>query len=261
MQSMEENQLITKGFYVLVNREIMRFMQLWKQTIMPGVISSGLYIVVFGHALGARIGQIKDISYMHYIIPGLVMMSVINMSYQNSSSSIMQAKFLRFLEDVLITPLSGFEISLAYILGATFRGLINGIVVFMLSWILADFHIQNYLLTVVYLVTVSWAFGALGVIVGIYAKTWDQIGSFTTFVFMPLSMLGGVFWSIDMLPGLWRSVSLVNPLYWMINGLRHSSLGVGDTSQYLSLLISIIFAVIFTAIASYLFAKGFRVKT
>ena len=258
---MKENQLISKGFYVLVNREIMRFIQLWKQTIMPGVISSGLYIVVFGHALGARIGQIKDISYMHYIIPGLVMMSVINMSYQNSSSSIMQAKFLRFLEDVLITPLSGFEISLAYILGATVRGLINGIVVFILSWLLADFYIENYFLTIVYLITVSWAFGALGVIVGIYAKTWDQIGSFTTFVFMPLSMLGGVFWSIDMLPGIWRNISLVNPLYWMINGLRHSSLGVGDTSQYLSLLISMFFAIIFTTIASYLFAKGYRVKT
>ena len=253
--------MISKGFYVLVNREIMRFIQLWKQTIMPGVISSGLYIVVFGHALGSRIGQIKDISYMHYIIPGLVMMSVINMSYQNSSSSIMQAKFLKFLEDVLITPLSGFEISLAYILGATVRGIINGVVVFILSWVLADFTINNYLLTLIYLTTVSWAFGALGVIVGVFAKTWDQIGSFTTFVFMPLSMLGGVFWSIDMLPSIWRNISLVNPLYWMINGLRFSSLGIGDTSQYLSLIISLFFAIIFTFIASYLFTKGFRIKT
>ena len=105
--------MITRGFYVLVSREVMRFIQLWKQTIMPGVISSGLYILVFGHALGSRIGQIKETPYMHYIIPGLVMMSVINHAYQNSSSSIMQAKFLRFIEDILITPLSGFEISLA----------------------------------------------------------------------------------------------------------------------------------------------------
>jgi ABC-2 type transport system permease protein len=252
--------MFSPGFYVLVQREVLRFLRLWKQTVMPGLISSALYILVFGHALGARIGQIKDISYMNYIIPGLVMMSVINHAYQNSSSSLMQAKFLKFLDDLLITPLSGFEISVAYIIGATCRGLINGIMVILLSMVLTDFTIDNVFLTCLYLITVSWAFGAMGVIVGIYAKTWDHIGMFTTFVFMPLSMLGGVFWSIEMLPEFWRIISMFNPLYWMINGLRYATLGVGDTSPEISLIISIAFAITFSTIASIMFSKGYRIK-
>ena len=244
----------------MVQREVLRFLRLWKQTIMPGLISSALYILVFGHALGARIGEIKDISYMNYIIPGLVMMSVINHAYQNSSSSLMQAKFLKFLDDLLITPLSGFEISVAYIIGATCRGLINGMMVILLSMLLTGFTIDNILLTSFYLITVSWAFGAMGVIVGIYAKTWDHIGMFTTFVFMPLSMLGGVFWSIEMLPEFWQTISMFNPLYWMINGLRYATLGVGDSSPEISLLISISFAITFSAIASIMFSKGYHIK-
>ena len=253
--------MFSPGFFVLVQREVLRFLRLWKQTIMPGLISSALYILVFGHALGARIGEIKDISYMNYIIPGLVMMSVINHAYQNSSSSLMQAKFLKFLDDLLITPLSGFEISVAYIIGATCRGLINGMMVILLSMLLTGFTIDNILLTSFYLITVSWAFGAMGVIVGIYAKTWDHIGMFTTFVFMPLSMLGGVFWSIEMLPEFWRNISMLNPLYWMINGLRYATLGVGDTSPEISLLISVSFAITFSTIASIMFSKGYRIKT
>jgi len=252
--------MFSPGFFVLVQREVLRFLRLWKQTLMPGLISSALYILVFGHALGARIGEIKDISYMNYIIPGLVMMSVINHAYQNSSSSLMQAKFLKFLDDLLITPLSGFEISLAYIIGATSRGLINGMMVILLSMLLTGFTIDNILLTSLYLITVSWAFGAMGVIVGIYAKTWDHIGMFTTFVFMPLSMLGGVFWSIEMLPEFWRNISMLNPLYWMINGLRYATLGVGDTSPEISLLISVSFAITFSTIASIMFSKGYRIK-
>ena len=253
--------MFSPGFFVLVQREVLRFLRLWKQTIMPGLISSALYILVFGHALGARIGEIKDISYMNYIIPGLVMMSVINHAYQNSSSSLMQAKFLKFLDDLLITPLSGFEISVAYIIGATCRGLINGMMVILLSMLLTGFTIDNILLTSFYLITVSWAFGAMGVIVGIYAKTWDHIGMFTTFVFMPLSMLGGVFWSIEMLPEFWRNISMLNPLYWMINGLRYATLGIADTSHELSLGISVLFAIFFSTLASYMFSKGYRIKT
>jgi ABC-2 type transport system permease protein len=133
--------------------------------------------------------------------------------------------------------------------------------VIILSVFLTGFSIDNILLTCLYLAAVSWAFGAMGVIVGIYAKTWDHIGMFTTFVFMPLSMLGGVFWSIDMLPEIWRHISMINPLYWMINGLRYATLGVGDTAPSLSLIISISFAVIFSLIASLMFSKGYRIKT
>ena len=252
----------------------MRFLALWKQTIMPGLISSALYIIVFGQALGDRIGNpIKnnsDVGYLEFIIPGLAMMSVINMAYQNSSSSIMQAKFLKFIEDILIAPLSGFEISMAFTIGGMIRGVINGILILIFSTLLINyylddpnttFQIYNYPLTLVYLVIVSWAFSALGVIIGVYARTWDQIGSFTTFVFMPLSMLGGVFWSTEMLPGIWPKVSLLNPIYWMVNGMRHATLGIEENSQILSLLLSLAFAVFFSFIAAYMFEKGYKIKS
>ena len=253
--------MFSRGFWVIVKREIKRFIFLYKQTLFPSVISSALYIVVFGAAMGSRIGDIKGVEYIHFIVPGLVMMAVINSSYQNSSSSIMQAKFLRFIEDLLITPLSGLEISLSYIIGGMIRGILNGILVLILGYFLTGFQMDNWLLTFVYLFTVSWAFAGAGVIVGIFAKTWDSIMVITNFFFMPLIFLGGVFWSIEMLPDFWRNISLINPLYWMINGLRYATLGISDTSHELSLGISVLFAVFFSSLASFLFTKGYRIKT
>ena len=249
------------GFWVIVKREIKRFLFLYKQTLFPGIISSALYIIVFGAAMGSRIGDIKGVSYVHYIIPGLVMMHVINSAYQNSSSSIMQAKFLRFIEDILITPLSGLEISLSYIIGGTVRGVLNGILVLLLGYIITGFEINSWFLTLVYLFLVAWAFAGAGVIVGIFAKSWDSIMVITNFFFMPLTFLGGVFYSIEMLPDFWRSFTLINPLYWMINGLRFATMGIADTSHELSLGISILFALFFSFMASYMFSKGYRIKT
>ena len=265
---MKNNHLvISTAFVVLVKREVFRFLSLYKQTIIPGVISSALYIIVFGHALGQRIRENQDIEaaggYMLFIIPGLIMMSVINHAYQNSSSSLMQAKFLKFLDDILITPLSGFEISLAYIIGGAFRGILNAFSIILLSYVIApNFSIDNYFMTFLYIFIVSWAFSAFGLLVGIYAKTWDHIGVFTNFVFLPLTMLGGVFWSIDMLNNvLLKNISLINPIYWMINGLRDSILGYNDTFSILSLVISCSFAIIFTIVSSYFFSKGYKIKS
>tara|TARA_B100000945_G_scaffold320488_1_gene330710 strand:- start:1149 stop:1910 length:762 start_codon:yes stop_codon:yes gene_type:complete len=253
--------MFTSGFYVLVRREIKRLLYLYRQTLLPSAISSALYIIVFGQSLGSRIGSIKNIEYIQYIIPGLIMMSVINPAYQNSSSSIMQAKFLRFIEDILITPLSGLEITLGYIIGGTFRGVLNGILVIFLSWLLTGFFPSNLLLTLIYLFTVSWAFSGAGVIIGILAKTWDSIMVFTNFIFTPLIFLGGVFYSIDMLPSFWRSLSMINPLYWMINGLRYASLNIADSSHEFSLGISIAFAIFFSFIATKMFSSGYRIKS
>ena len=173
----------------------------------------------------------------------------------------MQAKFLRFIEDILITPLSGLEVSLSYIIGGAMRGFINGIFVILLGWVLTGFTPENYLMTFIYLITVAWAFAGAGVIVGIFAKTWDSIMVYTNFIFTPLMFLGGVFYSIDMLPDFWRNLSMVNPLYWMINGLRYATLGIADTSHQLSLGISFLFAAVFSTIAAVLFSKGYRIKT
>jgi ABC-2 type transport system permease protein len=140
------------------------------------------------------------------------------------------------------------------------RGILNGILVIILAWVLTGATVANWVLCLIYLITVSWTFSALGVIVGIMAQNWDHIQVFTNFVFMPLTFLGGVFYSIEMLPPIWRTVSQFNPLYWMINGMRHATLGVYDTSPQLSLMISLLFATVFTAIAAIMFSRGYRVK-
>ena len=210
--------MINIGSFTLIRREIWRFISLYKQTVLPSIISSSLYMIVFGHALGSRIGKIKGIDYMDFIIPGLVMMAAINHAYQNSSSSIIQAKFLKFIDDILITPLSGFELAIGYIIGGALRGFINGIVVFLLGWILTGFLIDNLLLTMFILFMVSWSFSAFGCIIGIYATSWDQIALFSNFVFMPLTFLGGIFYSINDLPNSLELISKFNPLFWMING-------------------------------------------
>ena len=257
--------LINRSFLSLVRRETERFLALYKQTVMPGLISTALYILVFGKALGEKIdANGLEVNYTLYIIPGLIMMAVINHAYQNSSSSIMQAKFLKFLDDILITPLSGIEIAFGYIVGGILRGVITGLTIILMCFVIApDFSVHNYTTTILYIVLVSWTFSSIGVIVGVFAKSWDHIGVFTTFIFMPLTMLGGVFWSVAWLPYPWGLISKFNPVYWMVNGLRYSMLNVMDQdfSFKMSLIICLLFCLFFSTIASYLITKGYRIKS
>ena len=249
------------AFLTFLKREIYRFMVLYKQTIIPALISSLLYIVVFGSTLGSRINDISGIPYINYIVPGLVMMSVITQAYQNSASSIMQGKYLKFIEDILIAPLSGLQISLGYIIGGTLRGIICGLSILIMCLFITDMQILNFPLTIFYLLTVSWTFSAFGVIIGIIAKTWDEIGSFSNFVIMPMTFLGGVFYSLDMLPPLWRNISYINPIYWMISGLRYATLGIEKNSNIISLFLCFGFSLLFTILASYLFKIGYKIKS
>ena len=250
-------------FLTFLRREVYRFMVLYKQTIVPALLSSLLYILVFGEALGNKIGTLSGQSYMSYIVPGLAMMSVITQSYQNSASSIMQAKYLRFIEDILIAPLSGLQVSLGYIIGGAMRGLICGIAILIMCIIMpnGDFNVVNWPLTILYLITVSWTFSAFGVIIGIVAKSWDEIGSFSNFIFMPMTFLGGVFYSLEMLPDWAQTISKINPIYWMISGLRYSTLAIQENPNIISLILCIAFASIFTIISSYLFKKGYKIKS
>ena len=251
-------------FLTFLRREVYRFMVLYKQTIVPALLSSLLYIIVFGETLGNKIPkEYFATSYMSFIVPGLAMMSVITQSYQNSASSIMQAKYLRFIEDILIAPLSGLQVSLGYIIGGAMRGLICGLSIFIMCFIMpnTDFNVDNWFLTMLYLLTVSWTFSAFGVIIGVIAKSWDEIGSFSNFIFMPMTFLGGVFYSLEMLPGWAQNISLINPIYWMISGLRYSTLSIEEISNITSLILCIGFSTIFTIIASYLFKKGYKIKS
>ena len=253
--------MISTGFITFTKREIYRFLILYKQTIIPGLLSSLLYIIVFGNTLGKKIDLDNGVEYINFIIPGLTMMTILNQAYQNSASSIMQGKYLKFIEDILILPLSGLEITFGYIIGGAIRGLISGLGIIIICLFLTNFSINNYLLTLFYLIIVSWTFSAFGVIVGIYAKTWDAVGSFSNFIILPMTFLGGVFYSIDMLPLFWRNISYINPIFWMINGIRHSTINVDETSVLISIIVSLSFCVIFTFIAAVLFTTGYKIKS
>lgn len=248
------------GFTTFVTRELKRFLSLYNQTLLPGLLTTVLYIIVFGKSLGSRIGDVKGASYMAYIIPGLAMMNVITNAYSNSASSLFQAKMMRFLDDILITPLSGLEVSIGYIVGGCVRGILNGILVMIVGVFLADIAVVHPLWMLAFLILVGWAFGAVGLLVGIFAKTWDNIQMLVNFFLTPLVFLGGVFYSIDMLPPLWRNVSLFNPLYYMVNGMRYAVLGVSDSSALGSLAVSAAAAALFTAIGATLFSRGYRIK-
>lgn len=252
--------MINTGFITFVKRELWRFLSLYNQTLVPGLLTTVLYIMVFGKSLGSRIGDVKGVSYMDFIIPGLAMMNVITNAYSNSASSLFQAKIMQFLDDILITPLSALEVSVGYIMGGAVRGMLNGILVLIVGLLLTDIPLAHPFAIIYSLTIVGWAFGGVGLLVGIFAKTFDNIQLLVNFFLTPLVFLGGVFYSIDMLPEVWRSISLLNPLYYMINGLRYAVLDISDSSPAISMAVSTFAAILFTVIGTALFKRGYRIK-
>ena len=249
------------GFKTLTFREITRFFAVYRQTVIPGLVTSGLYIIIFGLTLQQRITAINGISYTVYILPGLIMMNVITNAYNNTASSILQMKLLQQMQDMLITPMSNVELALAFIIGGTVRGFINGILVLLLGIAIVGMPVEHPLIVIVFLILVSWAFSSAGLILGILAESWDNIATMVNFFITPLIFLGGVFYSINMLPGFWRTVSLMNPIYYVINGLRYAVLDVGDTPFAISFSAALAMTIIFTVIGIGLFNKGYRIKS
>ena len=249
------------GFKTLTFREITRFFAVYRQTVIPGLVTSGLYIIIFGLTLQQRITAINGISYTVYILPGLIMMNVITNAYNNTASSILQMKLLQQMQDMLITPMSNVELALAFIIGGTVRGFINGILVLLLGIAIVGMPVEHPLIVIIFLILVSWAFSSAGLILGILAESWDNIATMVNFFITPLIFLGGVFYSINMLPGFWRTVSLINPIYYVINGLRYAVLDVGDTPFAISFSAALAMTIIFTVIGIGLFNKGYRIKS
>ena len=248
------------GFRTLTIREVTRFFAVYRQTVIPGLISSALYIIIFGLTLQRRITAIDGVPYTVYILPGLIMMNVITNAYNNTASSILQIKLLQQMPDLLITPLSNMELSIAFIIGGTVRGFINGILVLILGILIVGMPIKHPAYAFLFIFLVSWAFSSAGLILGILAESWDNIATMVNFFIMPLIFLGGVFYSIDMLPGFWKNLSLVNPIYYVINGLRYAVLSVGDSPFHISLLAALIMTILFTTVGVFLFHIGYRIK-
>ena len=248
------------GFGTLIKREVGRFFSVYRQTVLPGLITSALYIAIFGFTLEQRISEIQGVPYTLFILPGLIMMNTLTNATANTSSSMLQMKLLQQLPDLLTAPLSGLEISLAYIIGGTVRGMVNGILVLFLGMILIGMPVKDPLGTIVFIFLVSWAFSSMGLLLGQLSESWDQLAMMQNFFLTPLSFLGGIFYSIKMLPDWAQTLSYINPIYYMINGIRYTILGVSDSNVVISYAMAVILTFGFTLSSVLLMESGKKIK-
>ena len=248
------------GFGTLIEREVGRFFSVYRQTVLPGLITSALYIAIFGFTLEQRISEIQGVPYTLFILPGLIMMNTLTNATSNTSSSMLQMKLLQQLPDLLTAPLSGLEISLAYIIGGAVRGMVNGILVLFLGMILIGMPVKDPLGTMVFIFLVSWAFSSMGLLLGQLSESWDQLAMMQNFFLTPLSFLGGIFYSIKMLPDWAQTLSYINPIYYMINGIRYTILGVSDSNVLISYVMAIILTFGFTLSSVLLMESGKKIK-
>ena len=248
------------GFNTLILREVGRFFSVYRQTVLPGLITSALYIAIFGFTLEQRISEIQGVPYTLFILPGLIMMNTLTNATSNTSSSMLQMKLLQQLPDLLIAPLSGFEISIAYIIGGAVRGMVNGVLVLLLGIVLIGMPVKDPLGTIIFIFLVSWAFSSMGLLLGQLAESWDQLAMMQNFFLTPLSFLGGIFYSIKMLPEWAQTLSFINPIYYMINGIRYTILGVSDSPVSISYTMAIILTISFTISSILLMQSGKKIK-
>ena len=248
------------GLWTLITREVGRFFSVYRQTVLPGLISSGLYILVFGFTLEQRIAEINGVPYTLFILPGLLMMNTLTNATANTSSSMLQMKLLQQLPDILTAPLSAMEISLAYIIGGTVRGTVNGILVMLLGVVLIDMPVHQPVATIGFIVMVSWSFASMGLVLGQLSDSWDQLAMMQNFFLTPLSFLGGIFYSVNMLPDWAQTLSFFNPIYYMINGIRFTILGVADSPPMTSFTMALIMTIFFSVSAIILMHSGRKIK-
>ena len=236
--------LVDKPFRTLLSREILRFTRIWIQTIVPPLLTSLLYLVVFGVALGSRIREVDGIPYLEYILPGVALMSLITGSHMNSSWSVFDAKRERYIDEVLISPMSDLQIALAYSLGGTLRGLIMGVGVFVVGIPFVGVTVEHPGLLLLIGVMASFTFASLGTMVGALATRIDHISFLTNVVIQPLAFLGGVFYSVEMLPGSLRVAMLFDPIFYMVDAARYATLRASDLNHYPTLVVVFVLAVL-----------------
>jgi ABC-2 type transport system permease protein len=244
----------------IVIREVLRFLRIWVQTVIPPVITTSLYFVIFGNLIGPRIGEMAGIAYMDYIVPGLIMMAVITNSYANVVSSFYGSKFQHNIEEMLVSPTPNYIIILGFVAGGVARGLIVGFAVTLVSLIFSDLEIHNLLVLVTVVFMTSVLFALAGLINGVYANSFDDISIVPTFVLTPLTYLGGIFYSINLLPEFWQNVSLINPILYMVNTFRYGFLGITDINITVSYTIITGFIVGLYLLSLYLLKSGHGIR-
>ncbi|OJF94650.1 ABC transporter permease [Alkalibacterium sp. 20] len=240
----------------LAVKETNRYLRIWVQTLVPPVITTSLYFVIFGNLIGERIGQMEGFSYMEFIVPGLIMMSVITSSYSNVSSSFFSQKFQKNIEELLIAPVPTHIIMWGFVIGGIGRSILVGTLVTIISLFFVPLQAYSWFIIIVTLLMTSIVFSLAGLLNGIFAQSFDDVSIVPTFVLQPLTYLGGVFYAISMLPPFWQGVSRVNPIVYMISGFRYGFLGIIDVPILLSMGILILFIGVLYAIDWYLIETG-----
>jgi ABC-2 type transport system permease protein len=249
------------AYYTIVVREVLRFSRIWIQTIIPPMITTALYFIIFGNLIGSQIGAMEGHSYIEFIVPGLIMMSVITNSYANVVSSFYSSKFQGNIAEMLVSPTPNWIILLGYVSGGVARGIAVGIAVTLVSLLFSNLHIQHFLITLSIAILTSMLFSLAGLINAVFAKSFDDVTIVPTFVLTPLTYLGGVFYSITMLPPLWQQLSLLNPVLYMVNGFRYGILGVADMSVWVSYAVLSAFILLLGSFSLYLLNKGIGIRS
>jgi ABC-2 type transport system permease protein len=244
----------------IVIKEVLRFARIWLQTIVPPVITTSLYFVIFGNLIGPRIGDMAGVPYMDYIVPGLIMLAVIGNSYSNVVSSFYGSKFHRHIEEMMVSPVPVYLIIAGFVSGGVARGLSVGLAVTIVSMLFSDLQIRNPAVILSVVLLTSILFSLAGLLNGIFAKSFDDISIIPTFVLTPLTYLGGIFYSIQMLSDFWQTVSLANPILYMINTFRYGFLGVSDIGLGVSYGIVTGFVVALYLLAWYLLKTGYGIR-
>ena len=249
------------GFSTIMMKEIRRFMRIWLQTILPASITMALYFVIFGNLIGSQLSDIHGLKYIDYIVPGIILMAIINNSYANVVSSFFSAKFQRHIEEVLVSPLPNYLIVLGYMAGGVARGLTVGLAVTLVATFFVDLSFAHPIVAIAVLILTSMLFSLAGLINALYAKSFDDITIIPTFVLTPLTYLGGIFYSVEMLPEFWQTVSHANPILYMVNAVRYGMLGVSDINVNIAFLMIIFFVVGLFAFALYLLNRGIGIRS
>jgi len=246
----------------ILRREIVRIMRIWTQTLIPPAITMTLYFVIFGKLIGSRIGTVQGgFSYMQYIVPGLVMMSIITNSYGNISSSFFGAKFSRAVEEMLVSPMPNWVILAGYVAGAVVRGLVVGVLVLVIALFFTDLHVMHPLITFASVLLGATIFSLAGFVNAVYAKKFDDIALVPTFILTPLTYLGGVFYSINMLGEPWQAISRANPILYMVNAFRYGVLGISDVHVGWAFVVMLGFVAALSVVALQLLERGVGLRS
>ena len=248
------------AFQTIVRKEVRRFARIWVQTIVPPSINAVLYMLIFGSLIGSRISDMGGFRYIDFIVPGIIMMSVIINSYSNVVSSFFSSKMQNYIEELLVSPVSNLTILVGYVVGGMARGLLVGSLVAAVSLFFSDINPVHPFITIAVAVLTSMMFSLGGLINAVFAKSFDDISIVPNFILTPLTYLGGVFYSISMLPSFWQTASMFNPVLYMVNGFRYGILGTSDIPIWTSFLVIVAFIVTLGSIAMLLLNRGVGIK-